>query len=334
MTYSPTPRGRFARLSLFAALAVTGAGFVWAYWTTLVELAQRWAADPQYSHGYLVPVFAGVLLWLRRDRLAAAEPTPSGWGLPILAAGVAMRLLGTYYHYIWVEQISLVPCLAGAFLLLGGWTAWRWAWPAVAFLFYMVPLPYRLAIALSEPLQRLATIASTFALQTCGLPAIAEGNVILLNEVEIGIVEACSGLRMLVIFFALTTAVALVTRRPLWEKVLMVASAVPIALLSNLIRITATGILHETVGSEIANAVFHDLAGWLMMPLALGMLWVEFTLLSRLLIDAGPTAAPRLDLVRQRPVPPPSPARQARAAARRAAQPRKPVPARPRNPQP
>jgi exosortase len=333
MTQSLVSGARFARPTFLGALVLAGAALVWAYWTTLVDLAERWAGDPQYSHGYLVPAFAAVVLWLRRERLTIAEPTPNWWGLPVLAAGVGMRLAGTYYHYIWIEQISFVPCLAGAFILLGGWTAWRWAWPAVAFLVYMVPLPYRLAIALSEPLQRLATVASTFALQTCGLPAIAEGNVILLNEVEIGIVEACSGLRMLVIFFALTTAVALVWRRPLWEKVLMVASAVPIALVSNLIRITATGILHETVGSEIANAVFHDLAGWLMMPLALGMLWVEFTLLSRLLIDAGPTAAPRLDLVRQRPVPPPSPARQARRAAARAAT-RKPVAARPNNPQP
>src|SRR5207244_4033561 len=100
------------------------------------------------------------------------------------------------------------------------------------------------------------TICSTFALQTLGLPALAEGNVILLNEVEIGIVEACSGLRMLVIFFALSTAVALLSRRPLTDRVAIVVSAIPIALLSNLLRIIVTGVLHETVGSEIANAVF------------------------------------------------------------------------------
>src|SRR5436305_589397 len=82
---------------------------------------------------------------------------------------------------------------------------------------------------LTEPLHGIATVSSTFLLQTLGLPALAEGNVILLNDVHIGIVEACSGLRMLVIFFALSTAVALLTRRPLWEKVVVALSAVPIA---------------------------------------------------------------------------------------------------------
>jgi exosortase len=143
-------------------------------------------------------------------------------------------------------------------------------------------------VALTDPLQRIATLASTFALQTIGLPALADGNVILLNDVELGIVEACSGLRMLVIFFALSTAVVLVIKRRPWEKALLVASAVPIALVANVTRITVTGVLHETAGREIADAVFHDLAGWLMMPLALGLLWVELKLLSRLLLDTAP----------------------------------------------
>jgi exosortase/archaeosortase family protein len=93
-------------------------------------------------------------------------------------------------------------------------------------------------------------------------------------------VEACSGLSMLMIFFALSTAVALLIRRPWPERALLVASALPIAILSNIIRITVTGVLHKTAGSEVADLVFHDLAGWLMMPLALGMLWTELRLLN------------------------------------------------------
>jgi exosortase/archaeosortase family protein len=117
--------------------------------------------------------------------------------------------------------------------------------------------------------------------------------VILLNEVEIGVVEACSGLRMLVIFFALSTGVALLTRRPLWEKTLLVASAIPIALMANITRITATGILHELdVGSAVTNAVFHDLAGWLMMPLGLALLGIELTLLNSLLLEPATSLVP------------------------------------------
>jgi exosortase len=163
----------------------------------------------------------------------------------------------------------------------------------------MVPLPFRVEGALSYPLQRVATKASTYALQTLGFPALAEGNVILLEDVEIGVVEACSGLSMLFTFFAMATGVVLVIRTPWLDKILIVASAIPIALLMNVIRITATGVLHETVGSRLANLVFHDLAGWLMMPMAVGVLWLELALLARLFVARAPKAIPLrpIDLV-------------------------------------
>jgi exosortase len=277
-------------------LAAVTAGVLWAYWSTLTDTAQRWARDPQYSHGWLVPGFAFLLLWLRRDRLPAEWPAWSWWGAPVLAAGILLRLFGTYYHFVWLDPISLLPCLAGLCLLLGGWTAWRWAWPAIGFLAFMIPLPHSAAVAMSGSLQRIATIASTFILQTLGLPALSEGNTILIDDLQIGVVEACSGLRMLVIFFALSTAVALLARRSLWEKAVIVTSAVPIALLSNILRISATGVLHQLVSGEVANAFFHDVAGWLMMPLALGMLWLELWTIDRLLVAPTPGRSPSAGL--------------------------------------
>src|SRR5262249_56384836 len=108
----------------------------------------------------------------------------------------------------WVGACAVVVWLGAGGGGGGGWSSCRWALPAVAFLAFMIPLPYRLEVMVADPLQRLATTTSTFALQTLGLPALAEGKVILLNEVKIGIVEACSGLRMMMIFFAISTAVA------------------------------------------------------------------------------------------------------------------------------
>ena len=132
--------------------------------------------------------------------------------------------------------------------------------------------------------RRIGTEASVYVMQTLGLPALAEGNVIVLDESRIGVAEACSGLRMLMIFFSLTTAVAMISRRPLWERLLVFFSAVPIALIANIGRITVTGTLYWMDYSELAEVVFHDVAGWLMMPFALLLLWIEFWLLSRLLI--------------------------------------------------
>jgi exosortase len=273
-------------------LAVPLGCLLWAFWSTLTDLALTWHTNPQYSHGFLVPAFALALLYLRRDKLEPAALKPSLVGLLLLAAALAVRLVGAFYYFVWLDPISLVPCVAGLVLLIGGRAAWRWAWPAVLFLAFMIPLPYRVASALSGPLQRLATVTSTFVMQTFGLPALAEGNTILLNDHHIGIVEACSGLRMLVVFFALATAVVLVIRSHWLDKVIILASAVPIALISNIFRVTLTGVMYEAGYSEMANAFFHDVAGWLMMPLALGMLWVEFKVLGRLFI-AAPAPVPR-----------------------------------------
>jgi exosortase len=304
MTDPLTANRRFANLYLLLTLAVSVVLLLWAYWTTLGEASQRWAHDPQYSHGFLVPVFAALLLWMRHDRLQIDQLAPNWWGAPLLVGGTVMRLVGVYFYFVWLDPLSLVPCLAGLCLMVGGRAAWRWAWPAVAFLLFMIPLPYTLAVTMTGPLQRIATVASTFTMQTLGMPALSEGNVILVNDAQINIVEACSGLRMLVIFFALSTAVALVIQRPLWEKLVMVASALPIALVANVIRITATGILHETLGSEAARSFSHDLAGWLMMPIALALLGIEFKLLQHLLIEVPQDSGPiRLDLGVQRPNP-------------------------------
>jgi len=290
MTQARLTAWRLASLPVFLVLLAAGS-VLWSYWTTLGEAAERWSIDPQYSHGYLVPVFAVLLLWLRRERLTRATAGANPWGWPLLAIALGLRLVGTYYHFIWFDAVSVLPCLAALCLLLGGTRTLGWAWPAIAFLLFMIPLPYQVAVAMAGPLQHIATTASTFLLQTLGMPAVAEGNVILLNEASLGIVEACSGLRMLVVFFALSTAVALVARRPFWERVFLVFSAIPIALFTNVVRITATGVAYETVGGETGQFIFHDLAGWLMMPLALALLGIELQFLKRLVIAPPPLRA-------------------------------------------
>jgi exosortase len=300
----------------------------------LADLAHVWRFNDQYSHGFLVPGFALLLLWLRRDKLDRASARPGlVIGTLLLALGLGMRLAGVYWYYLWLDTIAIVPCVAGLCWLLGGWAAWRWAWPAILYLVFMIPLPYRLSTAMSAPLQSLATTVSTFIMQTISLPALSEGNVIVLNEARLNVIEACSGLRMLVVFVALSAAMALLTRRPLLDKLILLVSAFPIAVVSNILRITATGILHETTSSETANAFFHDLGGWLMMPLGLLFLAVELKILSHLFIDPPPMP-PRVvrdpALRRLRKQPPPR-TRQARPTATPPRKPEKtpPMPAKP-----
>ena len=230
--------------------------------------AQQFWDNPKYSHGWLVPVFTLILLWIRYEPFGLVAPSARWAGVGLLSSGLGIRLLATYFPSHVFEMDSFVLSVAGVFLLVGGWKMLRWAGPAVAFLIFMFPLPGVLDSKLLVPLQKLATTASTYCLQTIGIPAYAEGNRIVISEVQLGVVEACSGLRMLTIFVALSVAITLVTDRPLWERVVIVASSIPIALTANIARITVTGILHLTVGPEWVDKVFHDLDGWMMMPLA------------------------------------------------------------------
>jgi exosortase len=262
------------------ALAV-GTCVAWFYGPFLLDMAARWAGENNYSHSFLVPAFAALLLWMRADRLKEVKPGLYWGGLAFFLFGALLRFAGAYIYFEWLEGISLLFYVAGIFVLLGGKPALRWSWPAIAFLVFMIPLPFRVEHGLSFPLQRFATQASTYCLQTFGVPALSEGNVIILSEVRIGIVEACNGLGMLVSFVTLAVGVALVIRRPLLDKLIIAVSSVPIAIVTNVIRITGTGVLHETVGPEIADKVFHDFAGWLMMPIALAFLWVELKILDR-----------------------------------------------------
>ena len=231
--------------TLLAAGLIATAAVVWAYWSTLTDVAERWATDPQYSHGFLVPLFSGYLLWSRRRSLTAADVRPSWWGVGIVLVGIAARLAGHFFYQPWLDAGSLLIVLFGIAMAIGGRRALVWAAPAIVFLAFMLPLPYRCQLMLGGTLQRIATLASTYALQTLGVPAVSEGNVILLSETRLGVVEACSGLSMLMTFLALATAVAILARRSWPETILVVLSALPIAVLANVVRITVTGLLYE-----------------------------------------------------------------------------------------
>jgi exosortase len=277
---------------LLAALIFT----TWIYLDIFHWLHERWQTK-DYSHGYFVPLFSLYILWTRRDQLSqrqfqsndAATRWARGIGIAILLAGLSLRLLGIYTRILTLEGLSLVPFLLGTLILVYGTAIGRWAAPAILFLAFMVPLPAVLANKMSGNLQAIATVASTFSLQTIGVPAVADGNVISLPRGEIGVAEACSGLRMLYAFFALTVGACLVINRSWWEKLLIACAAVPIAILVNCIRIIATGIAFEFAGPEIAERIFHDLAGWLMMPLGFGFLLFGLWLFDRMIITDNPS---------------------------------------------
>ena len=261
---------------------------LWSYWPILKELERRSAHDPRYSHGFLVPFVAGYMLWLRRSE----RPSPARFGcwmaLAFFTAGAAIRLAGGYSFISWLDGFSLLVLLSGVVALLGGSSTLLWAGSSIVFLIFMVPLPYRIEGLLGDPLQRMATLASASVLQVFGVPAFTSGNTIIIDDFRIGVIDACNGLGMSYMFLACSFGAVLMIRRPMLDSSLLVASAIPIGLGANVARIVATGLLHQTLGARIADAVYHDLAGWVMMLLALSILWIECKLLPHLFIDAVP----------------------------------------------
>ena len=284
---SPTSVATAGWPALAASLAL-----LWGYWPTLVALQGTWATDPRYSHGWLVPLFSLYLLGSRRGRIAEVESRPAAGGLLLVGVGVAAHVGGAATNQDWIEAASLLPSLAGLTVIARGWATLRRAWAPIAFLAFMIPLPYRVELAMGGPLQRLATRASAILLQVAGLPALEEGNTITLGHARIGIVEACNGLSLLTFFFAISAGLVLCVRRPRLERSLIMAGAIPIALVANVARITATGLLVEGVGHGIAGVDFHDLTGYLMMPFALVLLYAEDALIAGLFRDGASWPAP------------------------------------------
>lgn len=276
-----------------AATAAICGVTVWAFWPTLTALVHLWNTDDGYSHGYLVPAFSLYLLWVRRDMFPKIwRPRPI-LGLLIVALAWGLRIVAGLRFNEWPEAVAMLPFLAGVALAIGGWPLCKWFLPAIGYLIFMIRLPYRFEVALGAPLQELATIVSTFVLQTFGQPALAEGNTILLREMKLEVVQACSGLKMLFTFIAFSTAVCLLVKKPLSDRLVILFSAVPIAILVNVIRITLTGFALLYCSSDFAYQWSHDIAGWAMMPLALVFLGIELWILSKLIVELPTRAVAR-----------------------------------------
>jgi exosortase len=265
-----------------AAAAVTAGAIAWSYYPNLTYLARFWE-DPNYSHGWLIVPIALFILWQRREMLPAVVIRHRWWNFLPLALIVAWRYWLYETNDQWLEAATLPLIVAAATLAVGGWGAIRWAWPALVFLIFMVPLPNRFDDFLSAPLQRIATTGAYQLLTALGLPVVAEGNVILIHSQRVEVAEACRGLSMLLSFGALITAMVILIQRPIWERVVLIVSIIPIALLCNIIRISITAVAYGYYDRPVKEV--HDYAGYGMMALALGLVLAELKVMSWLFVE-------------------------------------------------
>jgi len=222
-----------------------------------------------------------------RNFVAAEPGAPSPPGIPwqswfalgLIALGSVLRLAFGYFGLDVPGMYTFVPLATGVVLYFAEAGDWRRLLPAAVLLFFMFPLPFTVEQAVLGPLQTLAAKSGAYALQTLGLEASSEGgNFIRLGDFRLGVVEQCSGLRMATVLTALVLMYVFLVRIPLWQSIVLVAAAVPIAVAVNFLRITVTGLLYVYAGRELAERVFHDWAGYLMPPVAIilvaGLQWL------------------------------------------------------------
>jgi len=292
MPVSVAPKPAYATVNspawIVAAVTLLAA-LTFAYAKLLAYSFHEWL-KPDYSHGFLVPFFSAYLLYRRWAEAPRMLRWPEPWGLAFLVVGMAIFAIAdrTNYAKEWVQGFSLILNLCGVVLLMGGWKALAWAWPAIAFLIFMFPLPYSVEHSFGGQLQSIAARASGFVLQTIGYPTLREGVILHVQDYDLEVEKACNGLSMLLTFVALSVGMAMVITRPWLDRAIVVVAAIPIAILANVIRISLTGILYNAGGKELGDAVFHDFAGWMMMPIALLVLWLGLKLLDWVLVtDMG-----------------------------------------------
>lgn len=258
-----------------ASVAGTVAVLAFVYFPLFRYSFGEWL-KPDYSHGFLVPLFSVYLAWTWKAWAPDVLVWPEVRGLGFIVAAAPVFLLARYTNFAteWLQGVSFVLAVLGAVTVFGGVAALRWLYAPVLFLMFMFPLPYRVEHFLGWPLQKIAAVGSEYVLQTLGYPTYRDGVVLHCQDHLLEVQNACNGLSMLLTFLTLSTGMALLVKRPWPDRVGILVAAIPIAILSNVLRISLTGVLYNEGGKELGDKVFHDFAGWMMMPLALGVLWL------------------------------------------------------------
>lgn len=266
-------RGVYWQLAILALLSL------WPYWSTLSRLASQWWHDPNFSHGFLVPLFSIFVVWQERGRLAQYVPRPSWSGFILLCSALLLLVVGQMGAELFLARASFVLLLAALFVLLLGWNAlmaFIFPW---AFLFLMVPIPSILLNQITFPLQLLASKVAAGILPWMGVPILREGNVINLPSMALEVAEACSGIRSLMSLVTLAIIYGYLMEKRLGLRLLLAAASIPIAVVANSVRIIGTGLLVQYWDPEMAEGYFHASWGWIIFVISLALLFTTHKLM-------------------------------------------------------
>lgn len=255
-------------------LCVIGGLVTVLYTGILVRMAGQWWADPNFSHGIVVPLFSGYLVWRRRKQLAALPLRPAWGGILLLAIALGFLVAGVLGAELFLSRISLLLVMAGLVLLFLGWRHLRAILFPLAFLLLMIPLPSLVFNQVTLPLQLLASRFATSLLQAAGVPVLRDGNVLQLPAMSLEVSEACSGIRSLLSLITLALTYGYLLERRPWVRLALVVVAIPIAVLANGFRIVGTGLCVHYWSPDRAEGFFHTFSGWIIFLISFALLFL------------------------------------------------------------
>ncbi len=257
------------------------------------RLIAGWRIDPNWSHGFLIPLFSLYLIYTRWDQLKSAKPQTCLWGLPIFLLSLIALIysfypLGTY----WFCQLSMIPLFLGVVLYLAGPAVLRITWVPIVYLVLAIPIPDILYQDIATPLQELAAQSTTVILRLCNVTIDVRASSLNITSISgkihpLQVVEACSGVRSLMAFVALSAAMAYIDDRPVWQRLVLIFSSLPITILCNIFRVTATATMFVIDQPELGKDFMHTFMGMALLVPALLMLLGLSWLMNHLFIDDG-----------------------------------------------
>lgn len=238
-----------------------------------VLVLQLWF-DPDYGHGFFVPLFSGYILWRQHDRWMRSEIKPTNLGLLVMIGAVGLLFAGSLAAELFTSRLSLVVLLAGMILFLAGWELLRAVSFPLSFLIFMIPIPVIVYNQITFPLQLVASRLASSSLELVQVPVLRDGNVLVLSNYSLEVVEACSGIRSLMALISLAIAYGYLAEPRRWVRYVLVVMTVPSAIVSNAIRIMGAGVLAHRFGPTAAEGFLHEFSGWLIFLGALGFMLV------------------------------------------------------------
>ena len=262
-----------ARPAWWKAVVIAGL-LLWLYAPIIAHLGAQWWNDPNYSHGFFVPLFSAFVIWQERSKLSALKLQPSWSGLLFLGFGLCVLVVGQMGAELFLSRLSLLIVLAGLIVLFLGWNFFRALLLPWAFLLLMIPIPAIVFNQITFPLQLLASRVASTTLPWMGVPVLREGNVIVLPAMALEVAEACSGIRSLMSLTTLAIIYGYLMEPRTGVRVLLAVASVPIAVAANSLRIVGTGLLVQYWDPEKAEGFFHEFSGWLIFVVSLVMLYL------------------------------------------------------------